>query len=193
MARTADIFTFDPYNTQDDYSIFTELQVYDRLVRLADDGASVEPELAESWELADDGLSATFTLREGVQFSDGTPLTVDDVVFSLTRAIDQEGSWGFLFSPVTSVERGRRPHRHARDVRAVRTAPAGALDVRGEHLLEGQFRSSHGDQAGEHPLGTGAFMLDRWDKGSQVVLGQEPQLLAGGQALPRQGRAHRRR
>ena len=73
MARTADIFTFDSYNTQDDYSIFTELQVYDRLVRLADDGVSVDPELAESWEIAEDGLSATFTLREGVMFFDGRP------------------------------------------------------------------------------------------------------------------------
>ena len=71
MARTADIFTFDPYNTQDDYSIFTELQVYDRLVKLAADGKSVEPELAESWEIAPDGLTATFKLRPGVMFSDG--------------------------------------------------------------------------------------------------------------------------
>ena len=46
FARTADIFTFDPYNTQDDYSIFTELQVYERLVRLSADGKGVDPELA---------------------------------------------------------------------------------------------------------------------------------------------------
>ena len=103
FARTADIFTFDPFNTQDDYSIFTELQVYDRLVRLAADGKGVEPELATAWKVADDGLSATFTLRDGVKFSDGSPMTAEDVVFSLKRAIDQTGSWGFLFSPVTDV------------------------------------------------------------------------------------------
>ena len=91
VARTADIFTFDPYNTQDDYSIFTELQVYERLVKLAPDGKSVDPELATGWEIAPDGLLATFTLRDGVKFSDGSPLTADDVVFSLTRAIDQTG------------------------------------------------------------------------------------------------------
>ena len=59
----------------------------------------MEPELATAWKVAPDGLTATFTLRQGVKFSDGSPLTADDVVFSLTRAIDQKGSWGFLFSP----------------------------------------------------------------------------------------------
>ena len=38
VARVADIFTFDPYNTQDDRSIFTELTLYDRLVKLSPDG-----------------------------------------------------------------------------------------------------------------------------------------------------------
>ena len=52
VARPADIFTFDPYNTQDDPSIFTELTVYDRLVRLSADGKGVEPELAEKWTVA---------------------------------------------------------------------------------------------------------------------------------------------
>src|SRR5258708_22883188 len=81
VARSADIFTFDPYNTQDDRSIFTELTVYERLVRLSADGKGVEPELATEWSLAPNGLSADFKLRKGVTLSDGTPLTADDVVF----------------------------------------------------------------------------------------------------------------
>ncbi|MFN8624193.1 MAG: ABC transporter substrate-binding protein, partial [Chloroflexota bacterium] len=173
MARTADIFTFDPYATQDDYSIFTELQVYDRLVKLAADGKSVEPELAESWEIAPDGLSATFKLRQGVKFSDGTPLTVDDVVFSLTRAIDQTGSWGFLFSPVTKVE--------AVDdstVKLTLSEPFAPLELALSTFAASIYSKAnfeqYGDTAGEHPLGTGAFMLDHWDKGSQVVLKKNP-------------------
>ncbi len=42
----------------------------------------IEPELAESWEIADDNLSITFTLRDGLKWSDGEPLTVDDVIFT---------------------------------------------------------------------------------------------------------------
>ena len=73
IARPADIFTFDPYNTQDDRSIFTELTLYERLVRLSADGKGVDPELATEWTIAPDGLSADFKLRKGVMFSDGTP------------------------------------------------------------------------------------------------------------------------
>ena len=74
IARPADIFTFDPYNTQDDRSIFTELTLYERLVRLSADGKGVDPELATEWTIAHDGLSADFKLRKGVMFSDGTPV-----------------------------------------------------------------------------------------------------------------------
>ncbi|ELR97995.1 ABC transporter substrate-binding protein [Gloeocapsa sp. PCC 73106] len=44
--------------------------------------AEIEPALAESWEFSEDKLRLTFTLRQGLQWSDGHPLTVDDVVFS---------------------------------------------------------------------------------------------------------------
>ncbi len=42
----------------------------------------IEPELAESWEFSDDGLTLTYTLRENLKWSDGEPLTADDVVFT---------------------------------------------------------------------------------------------------------------
>src|SRR6266436_1674910 len=76
VARAGDIFTLDPYNTQDDPSIFTELTVFDRLVRLSADGQGIEPELAEKWSIAKDGRSADFTLREGVKFSDGRSMNI---------------------------------------------------------------------------------------------------------------------
>jgi peptide/nickel transport system substrate-binding protein len=173
MARITDIFTFDPYNTQDDRSIFTELQVYDRLVKLTADGQGVEPELATEWQIADDGLSATFQLREGVLFSDGSPLTVDDVVFSLDRAFDPAGSWGFLFSPVTGAE--------AVDDETVRIdmsepfAPLlPALATFAASIYSKSNFESFGETAGEHPLGTGAFALDEWVKGEQLTLTRNP-------------------
>lgn len=173
MARDADIFTFDPYNTQDDPSIFTELTVYERLVKLSADGKGVEPELATAWSISPDGLSADFTLRDGVKFSDGSPLTADDVVFSLTRAIDQKGSWGFLFSPVKSVS--------AVDAHTIRLqmseafAPLlPALSTFAASVYSKANFEKWGDAAGEHPLGTGAFMLQNWEKGVQVVLARNP-------------------
>src|SRR5690606_17852999 len=63
--------------------------VFEGLVRFDADG-SIVPALAESWPTSDDGLTWTFTLRQGVKFHDGTDLTVDDVVAKFERAKDPE-------------------------------------------------------------------------------------------------------
>jgi peptide/nickel transport system substrate-binding protein len=173
VARAGDIFTLDPYNTQDDPSIFTELTIYDRLVRLSADGKGIDPELAESWKVSDDGMSADFTLRDGVKFSDGSPLTAEDVVFSLSRAVDQKSSWGFLFSPVKSVSK-----RDARTVHFEMSAPFApllpALATFAASIYSKANFEKWGDQAGTHPLGTAAFMLDHWTQGQEVVLVRNP-------------------
>src|SRR5690606_1991238 len=78
--------------------------VFEGLTRFAPDG-SILPGLAESWEIAPDALSWTFTLREGVTFHDGLPLTAEDVVFSFDRAM-AEGSTNAqqqLFSGIAEV------------------------------------------------------------------------------------------
>ncbi|MEM9163761.1 MAG: ABC transporter substrate-binding protein, partial [Cyanobacteria bacterium P01_F01_bin.4] len=75
--------------------------LYDRLVTfgtktLADGSLSydytvIEPELAESWEVAEDGLSVTFNLRKDATFHDGTPVTAKDVKWSYDRAVSVGG------------------------------------------------------------------------------------------------------
>lgn len=61
--------------------------LYSGLVRLSPD-LQVVPELAETWTVSEDGTVYTFTLREGLAFSSGRPLTSEDVVYSLERATD---------------------------------------------------------------------------------------------------------
>lgn len=60
------------------------------LVRVNRETAAIEPRLAESWTSSDDGLTWTFTLRNGVKFSDGTPLTSADVVFTFRLLYDPD-------------------------------------------------------------------------------------------------------
>lgn len=76
------------------YTVF-EL-VYDSMFQLQLDG-SYTPELAESYTLSDDGKVWTFTIREGIQWHDGEPLTAADIAFSYNLYKDQEG---FPFLPV---------------------------------------------------------------------------------------------
>ena len=62
-------------------------QLFETLTAV-DPSLSVRPALAESWAIGDDGRTVTFTLREGLQFSDGSPLKADDVVHSWRRLFD---------------------------------------------------------------------------------------------------------
>ena len=68
--------------------------------KAADDFATI-PGLAESWEGSDDGLTWTYTLREGLQWSDGEPLTAEDIAYTINRARDEE--WLNHFSTVENL------------------------------------------------------------------------------------------
>lgn len=78
--------------------------VYDRLIYF-DDNGEPQPQLAASWDMPDD-LTYVFTLREGVTFHDGVPLTADDVKFTFDRIIDEAtaSAWASQFSPVDAIE-----------------------------------------------------------------------------------------
>lgn len=65
-------------------------QVFDTLVQYRDGGSDIEPALAVRWAPSRDGLTWTFTLRDGVKFHDGTPLTAQHVVTSLERQMSRD-------------------------------------------------------------------------------------------------------
>ncbi len=69
--------------------------------KAADDFATI-PGLAESWEESDGGLTYTYTLREGLMWSDGEPLTAEDVAWNINTARDQE--WDNMISTVVNIE-----------------------------------------------------------------------------------------
>ncbi len=88
IAVTADITTMDVHKTSNDYIV--PMNVFDTLfeVVLSDDGsASIEKSLVDDYTVSDDGLTYSFTLRDGVVFSDGTPLTAEDVKFTFERML----------------------------------------------------------------------------------------------------------
>jgi peptide/nickel transport system substrate-binding protein len=74
--------------TVSEYEVWT-LQYATLTDKAADDFATI-PGLAESWESSDDGLTYTYTLREGLLWSDGEPLTADDVAWTINTSVEQE-------------------------------------------------------------------------------------------------------
>ncbi len=76
---------------------------YDTLVTFpADNVAKIIPNLA-TWTISADGLTYTFTLKDGVTFSSGNPVTASDAVFSFNRMINIKGNPSFLASTISSV------------------------------------------------------------------------------------------
>lgn len=73
--------------TVSEFEIWT-LQ-YEGLTSRAADDFEIIPGLAESWEASDDGLTYTYTLREGLRWSDGEPLTADDIAWTINTSRDQ--------------------------------------------------------------------------------------------------------
>ncbi|QOC91995.1 ABC transporter substrate-binding protein [Micromonospora craniellae] len=92
----------DPHKTSAYYSFQVLENVYDTLVE-PDANLEMQPALATGWTTSDDQLTWTFTLREGVRFSDGSPLTAEDVVYSYTRIIDEKLNTAYKFATVRSV------------------------------------------------------------------------------------------
>jgi peptide/nickel transport system substrate-binding protein len=83
--------TIDPaLGANDPDVMFNSLQ-YDYLIDITPEG-NLEPNLARSWEISEDGLSYTFYLEPDVQFEDGSPFTADDVVFTFNRLVSAGSS-----------------------------------------------------------------------------------------------------
>ena len=103
VAMGADAVSLDPIATSDNGSIWTQLLIYDTLIRPDKAGTGLEPGLAESWSISEDGLTLTFKLRDA-KFSDGSTVTTEDVQYSLMRAASEASNWGRFFRPITGYK-----------------------------------------------------------------------------------------
>ena len=175
-------------------------QIHAALVRINRLTQEVEPELAESWFFSEDGKTLTFKLRSDVRFSDGTPLTAEDVAFTF-RALHDPA----VGSPLAEAAKvGGEPLRAevvdpytVRFVLPRRTAVVerlfDSLYILPRHRLqksleEGDFVSEYGIAAdAESIVGSGPFRLERYLPGQRVSLRRNPYYWKtgpGGERLP---------
>lgn len=96
---------FNPLYYSSAYDGFTVDMIFQGLITLDKDGEYV-PDVAESWEFSEDELSITFKMREDIVFSDGEPLTADDVVFTYTVLADPSytGRYGSLVADMKGYD-----------------------------------------------------------------------------------------
>ncbi|WP_163272087.1 ABC transporter substrate-binding protein [Chelativorans alearense] len=81
------ILTLDPAAITGRETVQVLNNIYDTLVTLNPDDRSLQPGIADSWEIADDNMSVHFNLRKDVSFASGNPLTAEDVAWSLKRLL----------------------------------------------------------------------------------------------------------
>ena len=98
-----DVLTFDPHSQNEGLNNTISEQVYEPLVTRGKTMA-LEPSLALSWKLMD-ANTMRFKLREKVVFHDGTPFTADDVVFSITRALQKSSDFSAYMQGVKEAKK----------------------------------------------------------------------------------------
>lgn len=188
----------DPQCTSEYYTI--ALNVFDRLVEVqadAEHGSSeIVPSLAESWEISPDGLTYTFHLREGVTFSDGSPLTASDVGFTFRRLLTHPKACNQdIAVAILGAEELMRGEADSLagfqaygdyDFSFTLTQPYAAflacLSTPGASILDEQSTSAAGDAFGQDPkqtIGTGAFVLEEWKPGLRMLLSANADCWAG--------------
>jgi peptide/nickel transport system substrate-binding protein len=174
IARHQDSTTLDPIMTIQNADIWVMNNMNGLLVRVNREATDVEPDLAERWEISDDGTVYTFHLREGLKFSDGSPLTAKDAKFSLERLRDQEGSvMASMFSIVKSIETP-----DDRTVVITLNQPSApflaSLAMFSAAVLPEKAVTAAGEEFGNNPVGAGAFMLEEWRRGEVIRLKKNP-------------------
>ena len=144
--------------------------VFEGLTRIDRDGA-VQPALAKSWTVSDDGLTYSFTLHEGVSFHDGSSLEASDVVFSLDRARAENSvnAQKALFEPIESVA---APDAATVVVTLKRPTGHFLFNLGWGDAVVVAPESADGNKA--KPVGTGPFKFDRWVQGDRVELVRNP-------------------
>jgi peptide/nickel transport system substrate-binding protein len=157
------------------------MNVYDGLVRYRDGTLEVEPALATDWEISEDGTEYTFTLRDGVQFHDGSDFNAEAVKFNFERMLNEDHPYhdtgpfplAFFFSAIETVE--------AVDdltVKFTLNAPYAPflsnLAYPTGLIVSPAAVEQHGAEFGRNPSGTGPFTFAEWRSNEAVVVEANP-------------------
>lgn len=143
--------------------------VYETLVNQAQDGVIV-PGLAQSWTVSDDGKTYEFQLRESVTFSDGSPFTAADAVFSIDYVKDQ---WTVgLADAMDVVEAVTAVSDHELTVEL--SEPSNLWLFKMTTRIGAMMSSDHVDDLATTAIGTGPYVVSDWQQEESVTLTANP-------------------
>jgi peptide/nickel transport system substrate-binding protein len=180
---TTDISTVNTVLSSDTYSTWISGFIYDALIGASVvDGRDIPTGLADSWEIAEDGITYTLHLNQNVTWHDGTPFTADDVVFTFDMALAEDSSSvrkGTVDSVLASYQKidDYTVEFTAKFQTALFLSDGlGQFGIMPKHIWEGvpaaEWASDPGS-TGQDParvVGTGPFKFVEWVLGDHVTL-----------------------
>jgi peptide/nickel transport system substrate-binding protein len=162
--------TMDPHATFDVGRVAYRMNLYDSLMRWLDNPPKIEPWLAESFTVSEDGKRYTFRLRRGAKFHDGTDLTATDVVYSMERILAVNKPVTALFTPLMDPGSTKALDSHTVEFNlkapsAIFIATLHDLYVVNSALVKRNERNNDWGQEwlARNDAGSGSYVLQRFD------------------------------
>jgi peptide/nickel transport system substrate-binding protein len=151
--------------------IFAINQVLQGLVRSDPQGGfDLKPAIAESWDVSGDGMTYTFHIRKGIKFSDGTPVTAEDVKFSLDRFADPKLNQVLA---VAAVGYKKAEVVDEQTIKVELSAPVAAflynISIFPAFIVPKALVESQGEKFWDAPVGTGPFKVKELVHGSHIT------------------------
>ncbi len=168
--------TLNPIHTSSDVPTrwITSGNIFETLLEYDPDELTLRPLLAESYEVSDDGLEIIYKIRQDAEFSDGQPVTADDVVFTFDTIMNPKINAASLASYFQDVEKAVKLEE--RKVKFVMSRVyfksvemTGGMPILPKHVYEFDDPQDFNRNI-SNPVGSGPYVFDRWDVGRQVVL-----------------------
>lgn len=148
--------------------------IFESLLRYDPDEFELEPFLAESFEVSDDGLEISFVIRDDVYFSDGHPITADDVIFTYETIINPGVDAASLANYYRDIERvekisGREVKFIMKRVYFKSLEFTGGMPIMPKHIYAFDDPDEFNKRI-SNPIGSGPYIFEKWNVGREVVL-----------------------
>src|SRR6185503_18863934 len=153
-------------------------QIFETLVTTPDDSTDTVPGVAESWQIAPDGLAWTFKLRRNVRFHDGTPLDAAAVKFTFDRIIDpahphaKSGKWSFVAGYLASVKSVDvvDPLTVRLTLKYPTSSLLALLALPNCAIVSPTAFAKAPADFNAQPVGSGRYRFEKWEPGTRLVL-----------------------
>jgi peptide/nickel transport system substrate-binding protein len=173
FAAVQDAQSMNATTVFDNNSIWIFEQIFQTLYTVTNSGKGVVPQLATGYKVSADKKTYTFTLRQGVKFSSGKPMTSADVKFSLDQNTKASKGWGFINTAIKSVD-APSPETVVVHLKFPWAPLLADLSIFANGIVPANYGGETEAQFYNHPVGTGPFKWAFWHKGSALKLVRNP-------------------